>query len=144
MHFVTGGAFNGKKAWVMNTYQLNKRQGWISAYDDVSLPGNFNRFSEDILVLEGIEKWIKDIVIQYGLEQSRGKWAEQMSKWLQWEKNNLEHTLILIGTDITKGIVPVEKENRIWRDVTGWIYQDISSRAERVEIIWYGINHQIK
>lgn len=144
MHFVTGGAFNGKKAWVVETYCLGDRQGWVSAYCGNSPPIESSNFPGNILVLEGIEKWIKDISSQYGMDQSREKWAEHTEGWLKWEKSHPEHQLILIGTDITKGIVPMEKENRIWRDVTGWIYQDISAKADRVDIIWYGMNQQIK
>ena len=52
--------------------------------------------------------------------------------------------VILIGTDITKGIVPIEAENRVWRDVTGRVYQDTVSICNRVDLIWYGINKRLK
>lgn len=52
--------------------------------------------------------------------------------------------LVIIGTDISKGIVPLEKENRLWRDFTGWVYQDLVAKAERVDVIWYGINQIMK
>jgi adenosyl cobinamide kinase/adenosyl cobinamide phosphate guanylyltransferase len=50
----------------------------------------------------------------------------------------------VIGSDITKGVVPLEKENRIWRDLTGWAYQDTAAKAEKVDIIWYGLNQTMK
>ena len=52
--------------------------------------------------------------------------------------------IIVIGTDITKGIVPIEKENRVWRDLTGRVFQDTASICERVDLIWYGISKRLK
>ena len=59
-------------------------------------------------------------------------------------KKNYQRKLVVIGSDITKGIVPVEKENRLWRDVTGWAYQDLAAQADKIDIIWYGCNQTIK
>jgi adenosyl cobinamide kinase/adenosyl cobinamide phosphate guanylyltransferase len=36
------------------------------------------------------------------------------------------------------------RENRLWRDVTGWAYQDLSAMADKVDVIWYGLNQTIK
>lgn len=51
---------------------------------------------------------------------------------------------MLIGSDISKGIVPMAAEDRWWRDTTGWVYQDLVSAAERVDVIWYGISQKLK
>jgi len=63
---------------------------------------------------------------------------------LDWENAAKERCFILIGTDISKGIVPMEKKNRDWRDITGWVYQDIAAKAEKVDVIWYGISRKLK
>jgi adenosylcobinamide kinase / adenosylcobinamide-phosphate guanylyltransferase len=61
-----------------------------------------------------------------------------------WEQEKPQKKLVVIGTDITKGIVPVDRENRLWRDVTGWAYQDLAAQADKIDIIWYGCNQTIK
>lgn len=143
MHFVTGGAFNGKRAWVTETYQLKNIQNycWISAYQDHPIPIDLYNHGSSIIILEGIEKWIQDIVKNN--ENVKEHCNTILLDWLSWEQER-KHQLILIGSDITKGIVPMSSEDRSWRDRTGWFYQDIARKADRMDVIWYGIGQQIK
>jgi adenosyl cobinamide kinase/adenosyl cobinamide phosphate guanylyltransferase len=143
LHFITGGAFNGKRAWVKKRYGVEKDGNWFSAYDHAPLPLHIIH-EQDVLVLEGIEIWLKCLAQQYDLQQSRNIWNQCIAEWLEWEKQQDCRKLIVIGTDLSKGIVPLEKENRIWRDLTGWAYQDTVLMAEKVDVIWYGLNQTIK
>jgi adenosylcobinamide kinase / adenosylcobinamide-phosphate guanylyltransferase len=117
---------------------------WISAYQDAPLTEDFNHTKSDLLVLEGIEIWIKELTKTYDSYRSREIWIQIINNWLSWEKAVPQRKLVVIGTDITKGIVPIERENRLWRDVTGWAYQDLSAMADKVDVIWYGLNQTIK
>lgn len=147
MHFVTGGAYNGKKSWVTAHYALDVTEHvWLNAYkeDDLRQPTDQSRQST-IIVLEGVEQWIYTYL---RLEQSTDSLLKslqsELNKWLEWEEQSRDHQLIMIGADITKGIVPIEKQDRYWRDITGWIYQYVAKQAERVDVIWYGIAEKIK
>ncbi|GHH96834.1 bifunctional adenosylcobinamide kinase/adenosylcobinamide-phosphate guanylyltransferase [Neobacillus kokaensis] len=141
MHFVTGGAFNGKRAWVKKVY---KDAVWVSAYENGLLPAEL-AITTNLLVLEGIEIWIRELTKQHDdANQCREIWNCCLNGWHRWEKADPNRLVVVIGTDITKGIVPMEKENRLWRDVTGWAYQDLAAKAEKVDFIWYGINQTIK
>lgn len=142
MHFVTGGAYNGKAKWVKkhDRFDVDHVQ-WISAYRDEPLPLHFH---EDTVVLQGIEAWIKREAANQEAAVIRMNWQEIISKWRIWEEAKNDRRLILIGADITKGIVPIEVENRIWRDATGWVFQDIVAASSRVDIIWYGVSQQLK
>jgi adenosylcobinamide kinase/adenosylcobinamide-phosphate guanylyltransferase len=61
-------------------------------------------------------------------------------------KNNIEKLdgKILIGNEIGCGIVPIDEFEREWRDETGWIYQFLTSRANRVDRVWAGIGQTLK
>lgn len=146
MHFVTGGAFNGKSKWVKEYYQLvDTPYLWVSAYEGGLVPENLNEFGEgSLIVLEGIEIWLRDWIEQLDIQRAREKWQLLLLSWLEWERADRQRKIILIGTDITKGIVPIRAEDRKWRDITGWAYQDVVKSAERVDHIWYGISQQIK
>lgn len=144
MHFIIGGAFNGKRAWVKNTYNGFEHLHWLSAYENHSLPINVIDIDQNVLILEGVEIWLKDLTLENDADQCRAIWNLCLEKWLSWEQAELYRQLIVIGTDITKGIVPVEVENRLWRDITGWAYQDIAAKSVKVDVIWYGLNHTIK
>ncbi|WP_042463897.1 bifunctional adenosylcobinamide kinase/adenosylcobinamide-phosphate guanylyltransferase [Neobacillus dielmonensis] len=142
MHFITGGAFNGKRSWVKNNFNI-MNSNWLSAYEGHPLPVELDDITADLIVLEGIEIWIKGLTEEHDAAQCRVIWNRCLTHWERWEKTK-NHQLILIGTDMTKGIVPIEKENRIWRDVTGWAFQDLAAKADKVDVIWYGINQTIK
>ncbi|WP_257346877.1 bifunctional adenosylcobinamide kinase/adenosylcobinamide-phosphate guanylyltransferase [Pseudalkalibacillus decolorationis] len=145
MHFVTGGAFNGKRAWVLKTLITERSNlSWISAYDGLTLPNDLTHIQEGTIVLEGIEMWIKELTTNYPIQQCRNLWNDRLIKWSQWEHSHGNRNVILIGTDTSKGIVPLEKEDRTWRDVTGWCYQDLASKSDQIDVIWYGIKQKIK
>lgn len=74
----------------------------------------------------------------------RQAFKEWLNLWLEWEEAAETNVLYLIGTEIGKGIVPMDKKLRYLRDMVGWCYQDIAKQADRVDLIWYGINEQIK
>ncbi|GLB60954.1 bifunctional adenosylcobinamide kinase/adenosylcobinamide-phosphate guanylyltransferase [Cytobacillus sp. NCCP-133] len=144
MHFVTGGAFNGKSKWVKDFYRLEEVQyQWISAYKGkVNMDTDQN--SADIHILEGVELWIRGLAKEFNTDEVRTRWKNQLRFWLGWEKEDIHRRVILIGSDISKGIVPVEAADRYWRDVTGWAYQDTAAAADRIDLIWYGISQKIK
>ncbi|PLR77317.1 hypothetical protein CU633_11135 [Bacillus sp. V3-13] len=142
MHFVTGGAFNGKSAWVKKFYSLNESEHlWVSAYKGNSLPDLlFGR----TIVLEGIEEWIKTSHVNSSVDVSREEWRRLLQNWREWEAGHPARTFVVIGADITKGVVPADPGARQWRDLTGWVYQDIAKCSSRVDLIWYGISNQLK
>lgn len=144
MHFVTGGAYNGKRAWVKKVYHAEKQEGWISAYDKQPLPQDLIGIAANLLILEGIEIWLKALAEKYDLGKAREIWNQCLHKWLEWERAKDSRTLVIMGTDITKGIVPLEEDKRLWRDLAGWSYQDTAEKAGKMDIIWYGINQTIK
>jgi adenosylcobinamide kinase / adenosylcobinamide-phosphate guanylyltransferase len=148
LHFVTGGAFNGKSKWVKEYYQLNETPyEWISAYQQKAVPEKLEiteKSDRRLIVLEGIEMWVKEWVETLEVTEIREKWRYLLQKWLEWEHQHSLYQLVLIGTDVSKGIVPIKVNQRKWRDGTGWIYQDTVSASQRVDLVWYGINQQIR
>ncbi|KAA9017087.1 bifunctional adenosylcobinamide kinase/adenosylcobinamide-phosphate guanylyltransferase [Niallia endozanthoxylica] len=145
MQFVTGGAFNGKSKWVKAYNGINEENSlWITAYRQEALPDSLESSNKEMVVLEGLELWVKELLNDHDERSVREKWRALLEKWQLWEKNQKGRKAILIGADITKGIVPATLEERIWRDVTGRVFQDSAAASERVDVIWYGINQKLK
>lgn len=143
MHFVTGGAFNGKRKWVKHTYP--KQLDWRSMYVDESKIISWEKASSEcsIVVLEGVEQYIKKRWIDQEQVFSREQWRKFIDTWLNWEKEG-ERSVIWIGTDMMKGIVPIDPNERKWRDYTGWAFQELAHYCDRVSLIWYGIEQRLK
>jgi adenosyl cobinamide kinase/adenosyl cobinamide phosphate guanylyltransferase len=51
---------------------------------------------------------------------------------------------VLIGDEIGSGVVPIDSFERLWRDETGFVYQLLAARADRVDRIWAGLPHRLK
>jgi len=144
MHFVTGGAFNGKAKWVKEYYQLRETPHlWFSSYHRAAIPENFPT-EDSLVVMEGIEAWLKVWTAQLSIQEAREKWQLLIRSWFHWEQEESNRKVIFIGSDISKGIVPMLAEERKWRDLTGWAYQDVVKESERVDLIWYGISQRMK
>ncbi|ALX48555.1 bifunctional adenosylcobinamide kinase/adenosylcobinamide-phosphate guanylyltransferase [Lentibacillus amyloliquefaciens] len=144
MHFITGGAFNGKRKWVKNHYTKDHCL-WLSAYDSDMLSKQFYETIPAVVVLEGLEQWIyTEIDSALPPDIQRQSILNQINPWLKWEQADSHRKLVIIGTDISKGIVPIDKRKRLWRDITGWVYQDLVKQAERADVIWYGMEQTIK
>lgn len=137
MHFVTGGAFNGKSKWVREFYGLEKtKHQWHSFYKEKSTPV----LQEKVVVLEGIERFVRTLLEKAEEPaEARKLFKEHLLNWQQENK-----TIVLIGTDIMKGIVPMNAFDRHFRDTAGWCFQDAAAASKRVDTIWYGIADTIK
>ncbi|WP_391119899.1 bifunctional adenosylcobinamide kinase/adenosylcobinamide-phosphate guanylyltransferase [Psychrobacillus sp. L3] len=124
MHVIFGGAFNGKRAYVEELVQ-GQRVQWIDAGEDVPvlLPVT------EVLVVFGVENL---------LEQ---KHNELLVQFEQWDE---QVEVLVIATEIGRGIVPMEASMRKLRDDVGRFYQQLFTKADRVTRIWYGISQTIK
>ncbi|MFS3927790.1 bifunctional adenosylcobinamide kinase/adenosylcobinamide-phosphate guanylyltransferase [Priestia flexa] len=140
MHFVFGGAFNGKRKWIKKQYD-NQITAWYSAYENpIKVPTLVK--GDQYIVIEGIERYIKELI-------DSGKTVDEVccyfNEQLQaWRAENLLANIIVIGTEIGKGIVPLNQNDRSWRDACGYVYQMLVAEAETVDRIWYGISNRIK
>ena len=148
MHFVTGGAFNGKARWVKTHYRLEAPfEGWLSAYHPALSGERLEAVDtfHDVTVIQGFEHYVKELAaVNDGAEAARKRWWNLFVKWKNWEEETARRRLVVIGNDISKGVVPVDEKARFWRDLTGWSYQDLVAISDRVDLVWYGIAKQLK
>ncbi len=141
MYFITGGSFNGKSRWVKDKFNLKEHETtWISLFDkemeDITTIG-------PVIVLEGLEYAVRSSILHSGGD-SRALFKEQMDSLRKWEEGSPERKVIWIGSEIGKGIVPMDQSFREWRDITGWVYQDLAERSQQVWLVWYGLASSLK
>lgn len=142
MHFISGGAFNGKRKYVKE--RLQSHYEWYSAYCNQSFPSIAN-VQADIVVIEGIERYLYQFSQQKSsIDYIRQQFLGKMIEWKKWEEIKDNRKVIVIGTDITKGIVPLKAIDRKTRDVTGYCYQDLVQLSSDVTVIWFGLEKKLK
>ncbi|TFD92929.1 bifunctional adenosylcobinamide kinase/adenosylcobinamide-phosphate guanylyltransferase [Jeotgalibacillus sp. R-1-5s-1] len=136
MHFIIGGAHNGKRKWVSE--QLLKGE----SFTDIHRPGE--KWTGDSIVFTHLENWVSDQFGQRDSDQVVADWKLEIERLLEWENGKPERRVIVIGEDQSKGIVPIDESQRFTRDVLGWCHQFTALKAERVTRIWYGISEDLK
>ena len=124
MILIFGGAYNGKLDFV-------KEQFNVSEDDIFYCDGNEIDFSKKVIC--GLHKFtynniLKDI------------------NSLQYIKENISlfKDKIIISDEISSGIVPLKKEDRMWREETGRCLQYLSKESSCVYRIFCGIPTIIK
>lgn len=124
MVLVFGGAYNGKLDFVKEKFNVNE--------DDIFYCGvNEIDFSKKVIC--GLHKFTYNNILK------------DISS-LQYIKENINlfKDKIIISDEISSGIVPLKKKERMWREETGRCLQYLSKEASCVYRIFCGIPTIIK
>lgn len=126
MRVVIGGAHNGKRDYVKQQLAKENRTAvnWVE--------GELPTVGQTFIVVSGLEKWLADF---------KGDDEEAIACVKEALK---ERESIVILTDISRGIVPMDATARALRDRCGRLYQNILAEADEVIQVWYGIPKIIK
>lgn len=153
MKLVIGGAYQGKLSYAKKQYQL--ADGWIDGRDcpmeAIWSCRGINQFHEYIKRMLLAEKsgesrkkaGCTDAAMVYifntehlaDMEQQ----AEEFAKLLK-EKNP---ELVLVSTELGCGVVPMDKQDRLWREAVGRICTCIAAEAEEVVRVVCGIGTRL-
>ena len=121
---VFGGAFNGKLDFVKEEFKVSEEDIFYCNEDKIN-------FSKKVIC--GLHKFTYFNVTK-----------EKSS--IEFIKNNIKlfKNKIIICDDISSGIVPLKKEDRIWREETGKCLQYLSKESSKVYRVFCGIPSVIK
>jgi adenosylcobinamide kinase/adenosylcobinamide-phosphate guanylyltransferase len=125
MILILGGYAQGRRAYAMKTYGLTERDIWDAASktpwkDDKRL----------ILHPEAlVTQWLGD---------GKDPAAMTLQCLPQWQN------AVVIAQEVGCGLVPVEKEDRRWREAVGKMHQILAQHATCVERICCGLSMRLK
>ncbi|MDM5334530.1 bifunctional adenosylcobinamide kinase/adenosylcobinamide-phosphate guanylyltransferase [Ureibacillus composti] len=134
MRIVIGGAYNGKRNFVAKTLR-HRNQKNVYQYEGEIPKGSFTK--DDIVIIGSLEN-----VIMKSDNLDEDEIAKQIFDDLK--ELDVQTNLICICTDIGRGIVPLEKNERKLRDACGRLYQRLFSECAEIVRVWYGIPQYIK
>ncbi|WP_165767483.1 bifunctional adenosylcobinamide kinase/adenosylcobinamide-phosphate guanylyltransferase [Tetzosporium hominis] len=121
MHIVLGGAHNGKRAMVREHLARN---GLTSTWLSDSIENWYRQ--TDVLVIDSIPQALFPMT------------REQRINWLETYILPTSNVIWIIE-DVSRGIVPMEKHKRSYRDESGRITQLLVEKATSVAQVWYGL-----
>ena len=135
MYVILGGAYNGKRNYV--EIMLQKR-GNIAVHDIAGEIPDITAISEkDVVVISEFET-----IVQAMLAQPEETVALEIVEQLCELSKHAQ--VICICTDMSRGVVPLEKDLRQMRDTCGRIYQKLCQEASTVIRVWYGLPQILK
>lgn len=124
INLVTGGAFQGKYRWAVSEYPYTE---WTDGEDcpldilsDIQGMNHFHVF---------IRRWIE-----------AGKTKEELVDQILERQGKL----VLVTDDVGCGLVPVNEQDRIYREAAGRICTQISASAVRVDRVICGLPQRLK
>lgn len=126
MRVVIGGAHNGKRKFVKRMLEGTPHRWVDCSTGELEIP------SDGKIVVDRIEQWL-----------AQTKLAEEEA--VEFILKSIEGMdVIFILTDIGRGIVPMDAEQRKLRDTCGRLYQQLIARSDEVTRIWYGLAQTLK
>jgi adenosylcobinamide kinase/adenosylcobinamide-phosphate guanylyltransferase len=145
MQLVVGGTYSGKRRVVKEAVDSPI---WISAYNGETLSGIPEKWEPGrTLVLEGWEKWLAEELEvteeEANLDIIRKRYLELLQS-LSLEESLRKSQIVLIMLEMGRGVVPVSKEERRLRDVSGWLLQDAALLSNKVIYVWHGLARCLK
>ena len=127
MILVFGGAYNGKLSFVKEKFNISDEEVLtLNNIDDLEID-----FSKKVIYK------FQNLTYKMSLEN------QDPLKYIM-ENESLFKDKIIISDDICEGIVPLKKEDRIWRENTGKCLQYLSKNSKEVYRVFCGIPMVIK
>ena len=124
MILVFGGAYNGKKDFIKEKFNINEEDIIYCSDGEID-------FSKKVIC--GLHKFTYNNTL-------KNKSSLEYIK----ENINLFKDKIIISDEISSGIVPLKKEDRMWREETGRCLQYLSKESSCVYRVFCGISTIIK
>lgn len=124
MILVFGGAYNGKKDFIKEKFNINEEDIFYCSDGEID-------FSKKVIC--GLHKFTYNNTLK-----------EINSLQYIKENINLFKDKIIISDEISSGIVPLKKEDRMWREETGRCLQYLSKESSCVYRVFCGISTIIK
>lgn len=126
MILVFGGAYQGKLEYVLETYNLSNDDVYRCDMDSLHI-------DFDKKVIYGLDKFVYACVRE-GLEAK-----ELILRDIDRLKDK-----IVIFDDISQGIVPLDKDERAWREANGRCMVALGKVADEVVRVFCGLGVKIK
>ena len=140
MELYIGGFAQGKLEYVKCRYNENQKTEKLFVKVIDCVDSHYKKMlletECDVLILNHLHLWVRDLLDE-GMEEEKIQ-----TTILSWIKSNPD--AIVICDELGNGIVPIKKQERIWREQTVWLMIELAKQAERVERILCGLGQRLK
>lgn len=126
MVLITGGAYQGKVDYAIEKFNLSRKDIYTCSRDKVELP-------EGAAIINNVEE-----LVWACLANDRDPLKYLAARKSRWSKS------VMIVNDISCGIVPMDKSERIFREAVGRTTMYLAQEALAVVRVFAGIGKRLK
>lgn len=124
MILVIGGAFQGKKEYVLKNYDMSENDVFIVSDKNIDLNKS---------IIYNFHIWVHSIINEGDMPVDK---INDMLKSLSDK--------IIISDEIGNGVVPTDKTERLYREQNGKVMQILARNADKVIRVYCGIGEVLK
>ncbi len=110
---------------------------------DTILTGMKNKYS--VIVLDCLTLWLSNVLLRS--RQPENAINEFLSVLIKFKNSSLvthHSSLFIVSNEVGMGIVPDNRLARRFRDLAGWLHQEVAEVAHKVYMVTAGIPVKIK
>ncbi|MBC9785785.1 bifunctional adenosylcobinamide kinase/adenosylcobinamide-phosphate guanylyltransferase [Heliobacterium chlorum] len=150
IYVATAGVHDDEMRRRVTIHQQRRPSIWKTVEESTQLDKVLREWGRkgNVLLIDCLTLWTTNMLLPlYEL----GEWntekeqliVEQARQVSQMARES-EATVIAVGNEVGWGIVPLDPLSRIFRDVAGWVQQEVARQAHRVYLTVSGCPMQIK
>ena len=126
MVLITGGAYQGKVDYALQKFNLSRKDIYVCSKDKIELP-------EGLVIVDQVENLVRAC-----LDNGRDPLKYLAARRTRWARS------IMIVNDISCGLVPMDAEDRAYREAVGRVTMYLATEALAVVRVFAGIGKRLK
>ncbi|MEQ6887486.1 bifunctional adenosylcobinamide kinase/adenosylcobinamide-phosphate guanylyltransferase [Halomonas sp. CS7] len=140
MQLFIGGTCAGKRDLIASRFP---EATWLKMGEGADLSGWRDRLAPgQCLVISGWLDWLAGALADDADESDddrlRARLDAELAAMVEAERRG-QGEIVLILSEVGRGIVPIDPADRRLRDLAGWLAQDAAARAEAVWYVRHGL-----
>lgn len=139
LYVATAEALDAEMAERIAAHKRARARHWACVEEPLELPRLINQAaslfpSRDVLLIDCLTLWLSNVLLKESLKSFRRRETNLLKA-----VRNSRRSLIMVSNEIGLGIVPDNDLGRQFRDLAGWLNQDLAAVADTVVFVAAGL-----
>ena len=139
LYVATAEAFDKEMTARIAAHKKARGKRWDCAEEPLELERLINRAGKlfparDVLLIDCLTLWLNNVLLKEGLKSLKRRKTDLL-KAVHVSKKSL----IMVSNEVGLGIVPASESGRQFRDLAGWLNQDLATVADTVVFVASGL-----
>lgn len=139
LYVATAEASDSEMAERIAAHKKARGKRWACVEEPLEIARVINRSgrlfpSRDVLLIDCLTLWLNNVLFKNGLKSFKRRKTDLLKA-----VRNSRRSLIMVSNEVGLGIVPAGESGRQFRDLAGWLNQDLASAADTVVLVAAGL-----